>query len=217
MNHLKPCAHPTCTTPTYLGICTPCQNRARRQLANIILDWTHLHTHLPLPVTTGTRGRRTTLLTYGHPAEWASDHAALIAGTLWEHHEHLATTLGDTEPDKGSEQGRVQRAWDYLECRIDQLAHQEWATDTITEWHDLHKATRRALGQNRPKAHVPAPCPECGKKMLFRTVLTGQDYIDCGACGITIHGDDYQRYASDLVDQIMTVDTSTVDATIFGR
>lgn len=211
MTDLKPCAHPTCATPTYLGVCTNCQGRARRELSNVVLDWVHLHTHLPLPVATGSRGRRTTLLAYGHPAEWASDQASLIAGTLWAHHDNLADALGDPVPDKGSEQGRVQRAWDYLECRIDQLAHQDWVTDALDEWHGLHKAIRQALGQNRPKSHVPTPCPNCTMLTLYRTVLTGQDHIECEnpQCGKVIYANEYAAYAHELVDKMLASTTQT--------
>lgn len=68
----------------------------RLLLYRLTLDWISLRESLPVP--TGSSGRSSNVREYGHPAEWASDQCATIAGLFWWWHQELAQVRGETPP-----------------------------------------------------------------------------------------------------------------------
>lgn len=169
-------------------------DRFRLTLYRLVLDWIHLTTAFPSPLATGSSaGRRATSRIYGHPAEWASDTAALIATTLNGWHDTLADHLHETPPPPPSapERVRILAAWRYLEPRVEQLlALTDTADDPAasTEIGELHHRIRWQLGHTRPRHTLPIPCPntDCGLKTLQRTTGVGQDMVVCAVCGYTV-------------------------------
>ncbi|MFE4459516.1 hypothetical protein ACFROC_19350 [Nocardia tengchongensis] len=156
-NPIRPCTHPKCADShgdpyvTSLGMCEPCQTRFERLLCRLVVDWVNLSANLPTPARTGSRERRTTQQVYGHPAEWASDAAAQIASVLNETHDALADLLGETPPPHPAiaERLRVRSAWNYLECRIPQLALADFGGDTAAEMRGTC-TTRSAASSGSP-------------------------------------------------------------------
>lgn len=155
-------------------------NKLRYTLYRLTIDWLHLHTQLPTPPRQQTL-RHTKTHTYGHPAEWASDTAALIADMLTSWHDYLAEQRNETPPPHGNEQKRIIAAWKYLEPRCEQLT-QLVTHDDLKELPDLHHRILRILGFSKaPKYILPVPCPSCGLLAMERTIgMGGNDYIACG-------------------------------------
>lgn len=145
---------------------------------------------------------RTGTREYGHPAEWASDKAALIATILNDTHDSLADALGNEPPPHPytSEHIRIRAAYTYLTDHHTQLCRQDWAYDTAVEIRDQHRQIRNRLGQTRPRIILPAPCPRCEQSTLVRTIDYRRDQIDCEECGHTITGDHYEFYTRLLLD-----------------
>lgn len=162
----------------------------RQDFYHLTLDWIHLHTQLPTP--TASQGRRAKNREYGHPAQWASDTAAKIAGILHDWHDLMAEHRNETPPppQTASEQTRITKAWKYLEPRIEQLCTLV-TRDDLKELRTLHHQIRNALGYNQPHEILPMPCPNshCGLKTMARTINVGTDTIRCATCGYTVHDD----------------------------
>lgn len=227
MSETRPCRYPGCQDrdgnprPTQHGICITtdqhghitggCQTRFLRDIRNLTLDWVALRTQLPEPIHTQ-QPRRTTNREYGHPAEWASDTAAHIAGQLNDIHDNLAEILNTTPPPHPgtTELVRVRAAWKFLEPRIQDLANQEWAADTATEIRQLHGRIRSRLGRSNPTETLPIPCPnnECGLRTLHRRIRPGTDFITCGNCGYTVKddldGNNYRWLVRVCLDTLLT-------------
>lgn len=208
---ISPCTFPNCRDMngdpqlTSLGMCEPCQRRFARLIGWLVMDWVHLATELPTPARRGRQERETAQKVFGHPAEWASDTAAEIAGILNEHHEGLADELGDSPPPHPgtSEAVRVRAAWDYLECRVDRLAASSFGGDAAVDIKDLHGQVRSRMGLTKPRQLLPTPCPSCELRTLFRSVDVGADSIDCGNCGHTIREEHYPFYTRVVLDTLL--------------
>jgi len=181
-----------CITTHRNGQTSGCQTRFQQDITRLILDWINLRKYMPTPLLRE-QARRTTTREYGHPAEWASDTAAHIAGLLNDIHDNLAETLNATPPPHPgtTETVRIRAAWKFIEPRIQDLAHQEWAGDTATEIRQLHRQIRSRLGHSNPPETLPMPCPnnECGLLTLQRRIRPGTDLITCGNCGYTVKDD----------------------------
>ena len=191
----------------------------RRDFHRLTLDWVHLHTQLPKPLR-GNHTRPPAYRDYGHPAEWASDNAARIAGILHDWHDLVAEARNERNPPPptASEQTRVTAAWHYLEPRIEQLV-QLVAAEAFTELRDIHQHIRAALGHTHRKQILPIPCPgqDCGLRTMTRRIAIGRDLITCSTCGYTVREDYYPmlvRIAIDtLSDQPAGVSLATTDVT----
>lgn len=182
----------------------PNPEHIRRDFHQITLDWIYLRTHLPRPIHTN-QPRRNTTRQYGHPAEWASDHAARIADILTEWHSMLAEHRNETPPPThAAEQRRVVKAWQYLEPRFDQLT-QLVDTEAFTEIRDIHWEFKRRLGYTNPTHTLPTPCPndECGQLTLQRRIAVGTDLIECGACGYTVQEQHYPLFTRMILDTLI--------------
>lgn len=206
---IAPCCYPRCDDGggnarlTHDGICAPCQDRYGRLLGWLALDYVTLRVEMPAP--TGKAAERVTASTEpGHPAEWASDTAALIAYVLNEVEDGLREHQGDDPaPHPGTmEPRRVVHAIRYLQPRVDKLATYPGAQATARELVDLHGQVRGALGHARQRQHVAAPCPECDLLTLYRTVdRSTVDEITCEACGHRIAAEHYGLYARIVLDE----------------
>lgn len=164
----------------------PHPKKVRLDFYRLALDWVHLHTHLPRPISTP--GRSSKYRDYGHPAQWASDKAAQIAGMFQSWHDLVAEERSETPPPRNcAELVSVVKAWQYLEPRFDQLVTMV-EPDALQEIVDVHREVRRALGHTKTRQIMPIPCPnpDCGLLALTRTIAVGKDYIQCGSCGYTI-------------------------------
>lgn len=207
---ISPCKYPKCADIhgdpqlTSLGMCEPCQRRFARLLGWLVMDWVNIATTLPTPARRA-QERRVTQVVYGHPAEWASDTAAEIGAILNESHDSLAEHLGETPPPHPgiTEHLRVRAAWDYLECRIPQLAASDFAGDVAVDMRDLHGKVRSQLGLTRPRQLLPTPCPACELRTLYRSIDIRFDSIDCGHCGHVIREEHYPFYTRMVLDTIL--------------
>lgn len=209
---IRPCTYPNCGGKdrdpelTNLGMCEPCQHRFARLLGWLVMDWVHLSTQLPTPSHGRKEERRTVNRVYGHPAEWASDTVADIAAVLNATHDGLAESLSQKPaPGMPSELSRVRNAWNYLECRIPELALYAGGEDAALEMRDLHGQIRSRLGLTRPRQILPTPCPSCELRgVLFRSIDRHTDSIDCGACGHVIREEHYPFYTRVVLDTLLS-------------
>ncbi len=210
-NSIRPCTYPKCSDMngdpelTSDGMCPRCQKRFGRLLGWLVMDWVHIHTTMPTPARRGQQERRTAQKVFGHPAEWASDTAAEIAEVLNATHDSLADHLGQTPPPHPgiTESNRVRAAWNYLECRISELALTDFGADAAIEMRDLHNQTRSRLGLTRPRQLLPTPCPACELRTLFRSIDFRRDYIECGSCNHVIREEHYPFYTRMVLDTIL--------------
>lgn len=206
-----------CITTHRNGQTSGCQTRFRRDIQRLTLDWIRLHRELPTPLKRE-QARRTTNREYGHPAEWASDTAAHIAGLLNDTHDNLAEALGMTPPPHPgtTELVRVRASWRFIEPRIADLAKQEWSGDTADEIRTLHGRIRAQLGHSNPIENLPMPCPndECGLLTLERRIRPGSDVITCGNCGYTVkddpEGNNYRWLVRVCLDTLIDQQTTKI-------
>ncbi len=192
----------------------------RATLYRLTLDYLTLTTQFPTPPRSS-QSRRTTTREYGHPAEWASHHATLIADELTSWHDYLAEHRNETRPRRKrigyktdgrhiwqyavNEKDRTVAAVKYLEPRLEQLCDLAPA-EALKELPDLHHTIRRTLGYTRPRYTLPIPCPndECGLKTLTREQGIGQDFIICGHCGYAIKAAHYPLLIRMALEAIVT-------------
>ena len=183
----------------------PNPTHIRQDFYHLAVDWVHLHTQLPKPAQ-GANTRRPTRRESGHPAEWASDKCALIAGILHDWHALLAEHRNETPPPspRAAETVRVTKAWKYLEPRIEQLCELV-DTDDLKEIAELHRKIRSTLGHTNPKQVLPVPCPgqDCSLRTLTRQVAVGKDLIICGSCGYTVREDYYPMLVRIALDTLV--------------
>lgn len=187
-------------------------HHVRRDFYRLATDWIHLR-QMPSPVR-GATTRKPAYRISGHPAEWASDHAALIAHLLWSWHDLVAEARNERNPPplSAAEQVRVAKAWTYLEPRIDQLCDIVRA-EALGELATLHRKIQRELGATYRREILPMPCPslDCGKRALVREHAVGRDLIACGACNYRVREEYYPLLVRIALDAAL--DTATATAT----
>lgn len=207
----RPCVYPGCRDEdgnprmTRDVICDRSRYHYRRLLDWIGWDYVTLRATMPQPVRRGPRTRSSTSKVYGHPAEWASDTLAEIAGLLngWE--DTLREALGH-EPavhPGHAEHRRVALGLDYLTAWFDQLCTFDGAADAAVEFEAIHHSIQRGLGHTGRSEFVRLPCPHCGMLSLFRTIAAGRDEIDCRNCGAVVTNAEYGLYTRILVDEAL--------------
>lgn len=209
------CVYPNCSDQngeprlTNEGMCRPCQDRYRRLLRWLVLDWVNLHTNMPTPPRREDGEPRTTSKVYGHPAEWASDTAAEIADTLNWIHDDTADHLNQTPPPHPgtTEAGRIRKAWKYLDPRIPTLATYPAAEDTAAALNELHHKIRSILGYTRVRQTLPTPCANCELRTLQRTLDPYDDRIICDHCGWTLRQEHYPFFTRIVLDSLIDADT----------
>lgn len=219
----EPCVYPKCGNGldaegkptarlTTEGMCRNCQRQYRKVLGWVVQDWVFLHDSQPAPARRHDTNRQSSAKVYGHPAEWASDMAAKIAGSLNDTHDDLAEVLrASPAPHKGThEAGRVRAAWDFLECRIDRLARMPGAGDIAKHLVDMHGHVRSVIGLNAQRYALAMPCPNCQLRTLYRQVDRHRDSIECGNCG-RLYDEDQYKFLSKLVVEIILAE-ETADA-----
>lgn len=215
---IRPCIHPRCDdgtgnpSLTTLTMCDPCRHRVTRTINWLIEDYTLLKTTLPTPVrASDTTPGTPTFGPTGHPSEWASDTARLIAVTLNETENALRDHLGHDPAvhPHVPEPVMLRHAHRYLTAHLDDLCTFPGARAAATEFGDLHHEVRRGTGQTRFQQRLPTPCPTCDVAALIR--YTG--HIICESCGRIIREEDYGLFAriaadaalDDLIDQYDTL------------
>ena len=200
----QPCIHPGCDRPTITGMCPGHLNRYSNLIEWLVIDYITLRTWFPTPASRDNQPRRGKPQSFGHPAEWASDHAADIAGILNETENDLREWLnmGTAVHPGHNEPRRVALAHRYLKPRINDLATYPGAKDKITELDELHHHYRRTLGYTRIVRLLPCPCPTCGTRTL--TMRFGEDErIDCGECGRHITAAEYPLLTRIVIDDLI--------------
>lgn len=119
----------------------------------------------------------------------------------WVGEWRAARDAAERQPDL-----TVQTMTRWLSDRLD------WACDAypglpaFAESMRLYRsALRRALGQaERPEYKWGVACPKCGQRALYRR--NGQEWIECGACGIMLSPDEYDT-------QVVTLHKATLSGT----
>lgn len=186
MNNVRPCTFPGCDRDngdpqlTDLGMCEPCQRRYRLVIQRLVAYWAYINANLPAPPARDHKIRTSLNTAYGHPREWASDHAADIAAKLYWTHDALAEYCGDAQPPSaGRERHRAFAARDYLIERLDRLATMPGAEDAAQELETLYRATRSGLGLTRADTALTAvPCMTCLDPNLWLTA----ENVECRTC-----------------------------------
>lgn len=172
----------------------------------LVMDYITLRINLPTPQTsdtrTGPRGSRT----YGHPAQWASDTARLIADCLDATDEALRDHLGHLPPPPRvrGEARVVGYAYKSLKARLEGLSDYPGTEAFLDEAHEIHATIRRALGHGLQRKTLSLPCPGCDLIGVCRTVYDDRrDVIECPHCGYEIKEQEYGLYARILVDELL--------------
>ncbi len=209
---VSPCLYPTCGTHnsdpelTTQGICFRCRARYKHTLRRLIVNYVRLRTQFPTPAHNEEHIRRNRNTEFGHPAEWASDTARLIADQLDGASEGLRDHLGHLPPPprERSEVRVVNHSYQTLTTRFDALCTYPGAEATAKQLADLDRRINGALGFTRARKKLPTPCPACGESLLVREVATsGVDAIECMGCRETIESSHYGLYARMLLDEII--------------
>jgi hypothetical protein len=136
-----------------------------------VLDYVNLKGNLPKPAPKSKSGRGTpSRAGYGHPAEWASDTAAELAGALFWLADELADSLAGDPPSMlgADESAGVNASYRYLLNNFDFLARHPMAEHAAAEMLELHKSVREGMGHTRMGERLPAPCPTCNLAALVR-------------------------------------------------
>ncbi|AVJ50737.1 hypothetical protein SEA_OGOPOGO_98 [Mycobacterium phage Ogopogo] len=155
---------------------------ARLDFYHLALDYVYIKTTLENPPKQHTARRTSTRIEYGHPAEWASDTAALIADIMTSWHELVAEDRNETPPNTTTaETQRVVNAWKYLEPRMEHLCNLVTKED-LKEVNDLHHTIRRTLRMDRqPAIWLSIECPVCDHRAVFQDMQ--RERLNCGNCG----------------------------------
>lgn len=207
---VHPCTNPRCRDQdgnprlTHHQLCDPCHHRLRRILDRIVIDYVILRSTYPKP--TSTQSRRAPGYTSGHPAQWASDTARHIADLLDATSDAIRDQLNHLPPPprQRAETRVVEHAYATLTARTQQLADYPGAGDTLQELEETHHRIRHALGQDRHRVLLPAPCPSCGNLGVTRTIGDDRsDTIQCHNCGRTITEGEYGLYARIIIDDLL--------------
>lgn len=211
-----PCIYPGCDDPyeidglmvhipalTKNTICGPCRTRYSKLLFWIIGDYDQIKRSMPSPARRpgdGSKHVSPKAKSFGHPAEWASDAARMIADRFNALEDDLREHRGEREVLRRSiEVYRVSRSYDYITKRFDDLCTFPLADDWAGMLVDMHGKLRSALGLTRFAQHLKTPCPRCDHKTLVRTL----DRIDCQNCSESIPEDHYQFWARMMLDEMI--------------
>lgn len=210
---LTPCPYPGCRDIngqphlTRQTICDPSRRHYRRVLDRLVLGYLEIRATLPKPPagTSNSTVIRTSKKEYGHPAEWASDFARLIADHLNEAHDGLADHLNHTPaPHPGNrEVGKVSCAYRYLTNWFSELCTYPAAADTAIALVDLDRKVRSGLGRSTPRRGLHIPCPECELLTLTRRLDVEESGVDCTGCGNHIPEQEYGAWVRVLMDDIL--------------
>ena len=207
---LAACIYPNCRGTddqprwTTVGMCPGHLLRYAALLDWLVIDYVTLRTWYPSPAQRDAGARRGKPQSFGHPAEWASDHAANIAGILNETEHDLREWLdmGAAVHQGHSEARRVQLAYLYTKPRVDVLATYPGASAKIVELDELHHHYRRAMGYTRKIQYLPCPCPSCDLRSLAMR-FGDEESISCGSCGRIISQAEYSLFTRIVIDDLI--------------
>lgn len=210
---LTPCPYPGCRDmhgkPNFTRqvICDTSRRHYRRVLDRLVLGYLEIRATLPKPSAGKPDGTviRSSKKEYGHPAEWASDLARLIADQLNEAHDGLADYMHHTPaPHPGNrETGKVACAHRYLSNWWSELCTYPAAADTAIALVDLDRKVRSGLGRSTPRRGLHIPCPECELLTLTRRMDVEESGVDCAGCGKHILEHEYGAWVRGLMDNIL--------------
>jgi len=216
----RPCCYPGCRDGngdprlTRDVVCEVSRSHFRRLITEWLpLDYVTIRATMPTPLAghAGPKVRTTSMRSYGHPAEWASDMLAAVAAALNDAETALRAHLGHAVglDRSAAEAVRVRHAIRYLDVWWDEFCTAPSVGDSAAALLELHSRVRRALGQTRLSVHMPAPCPHCDLIMLFRYYQgVGNDIIDCRNCNKALTEPEYNAYAKSLAESVLGVATS---------
>lgn len=204
---VSPCVYPTCDDGygnpqlTTDVMCDRCRRHYRRVIDWLVLDYVEIKHSMTKPRFTKPTSVISGEKVYGHPAEWASDTARLIAQTLNWIEDGLREHLSHEPPPHPLAQERilVNHAYRYLSDHFHDLCTYAAAEDSAVEIHDLHRSNRRALGYTRTAELLPTPCIHCNTRALVRT----DAHVECRGCGIIIEEDHYGLLARHAIDSLI--------------
>lgn len=207
---ISPCRYPGCRDGdgnprlTQRTFCDRCENRYRKLIDWLVLDYVVLKRDMPAPTANpgaGSGHQSQKSKTFGHPREWASITSAEIAESLNWAEDGLREVNGHEPPPHPGvrEAGRVAHAHRYLTAQFDALCRYDAAEDTAIELNDLHRKVRTALGYTRGVQSLPTPCPWCDTAALVRDV--GQ--VECRECGKVVDEKLYPWLTGWIIDQLI--------------
>lgn len=210
----EPCVYPGCDDGhedhdprlTYNVVCNSCRRRYGKLLDWLLEDYVTIKAGMPRPAQRpgdGSKHMSPKAKSFGHPAEWPSDRAALIADQLNELEHDLREHLGDGAAvhPRVEEAHRVKRAYDYLtqNNHFDALCRHPAAGDYADNLTQLHSENRSRLGLTRFSQKLPVPCPSCDVAALVRSV--GQ--VECSHCHRVIQEDQYPFLVRMVLDDLI--------------
>lgn len=211
---LAPCPYPGCRDAngkpqlTRRTICDSSRRHYRRILDRLVLAYLEVRATLPRNQATASEGVavKSPSKEYGHPAEWASDFARLIADQLNEAHDDLADHLTHTPAPHPAnrELGKVCAAHRYLTNWFSELCVYPGAIDTAISLCDLDSTVRRGLGTAERRSRLHVPCPSCELLTLTRRIdSTTVDEVSCSNCHYRIPMTQYHVWVRFLMDEIL--------------
>lgn len=208
-----PCIYPRCDDGsehhepilTFHTVCDSCRKQYAKVLHWLVMDYVTIKTSMASPMRRpkdGSKHVSPKAKSFGHPAEWASDAAALIADQLNELEHDLREHLDDGAAvyPRVLEMHRVVLAYAYITRHFDALCTHPAGQDYAENLVDLHGKMRSALGQTRFAEHLPIPCPTCDVKSLVRSV--GE--ITCSHCKRVIREDQYPFLTRIVIDDLIS-------------
>jgi hypothetical protein len=213
---ISPCVFPRCQDEngdpklTDGTICQACRKHYRRLLGWLLEDYVHVHLTMGhLDSVTGEK--ITATRTYGHPAEYASDLLARIAGTAFDWEDGLRDYLKHTPARPQKRQPRLMSdAIGYAIAQFDTLCVYPAARDTASEAKELHGLCRSFLGFTGPIVHLDVPCPDCGLRTVTRKVgMDRSDVICCSNCGRSVNETEYGWWVKVVAGTIRHAETGT--------
>lgn len=207
-----PCVYPRCDDGTeeheprltFNVVCNPCRKRFGKVLDWLREDYVVIKTGLPSPARRpgdGSKHQSPKAKSFGHPAEWPSDRAALIADQLNELEHDLREHLGDGAAvhPRVEEAHRVKLAHEYLTRHFDALCRHPAIEDYAANLIEIHSQNRSRLGLTRLVQKLPTPCPQCSVAALVRSVGS----IDCVECGYNVPEDKYPLLTRIVLDDLI--------------
>lgn len=215
----EPCVYPGCDEPfevdgqimheprlTFNTICRGCRRRYWKLLGWLLEDYVTIKYGMPRPAQRpgdGSKHMSPKAKSFGHPAEWPSDRAALIADQLNELEHDLREHLDDGAAvhPRVDEIHRMKLAYDYLtrHNNFDALCRHPAAGDYAENLNQIHNENRSRLGLTRFAQKLPVPCPSCDVAALVRSV--GQ--VECQSCHRVIQEDQYPFLVRMVLDDLI--------------